>query len=101
MHDRWFVAERLREIGALLRLRGGKPFRARAYETGATAVESVSDEHFFPIVEAGRLTELPGIGPAIAAQITKLVERGTSSMLEELRAEFPKAVVALANVPGI
>jgi DNA polymerase/3'-5' exonuclease PolX len=40
--DRFAVAAALREIGVLLALDGANRFRARAYERGAQAVESLT-----------------------------------------------------------
>ena len=48
-------------MAGLLALAGESPFRARAYERAATAIEHL-DIDLAALVEAGRLTELPGIG---------------------------------------
>ncbi len=101
MYDKFLVAERLREIGALMRLRGGPTFRAAAYEKGALAVESVADDHLATLVDHARLVELPGVGKALAREITELARSGDSSLLCDLRAEFPAAIAELALLPGL
>jgi DNA polymerase (family 10) len=55
MRDRLATAAALREIGALLSLQGGERFRARAYRTGAIALEGFGGD-FRALVRQGRLT---------------------------------------------
>ena len=62
--DRGRIVAALREIGARLRLAGDNPFRARAYEGGAEAVEALADAELADHLEAGTLVEVPGIGGA-------------------------------------
>ena len=98
--DRLDVARALREIGALLQLTGENPYKARAYETGAAAVEGMGGDLGARV--AGRsLTEVPGIGKALAAQIGELAATGSSSLLESLRAKVPPGSVALMDVPSM
>ena len=44
MLDKFAVARALREIGSLLELEGENPFKVRAYETGARALEGLAQE---------------------------------------------------------
>ncbi len=44
---------------------------------------------------------MPRIGGALASQITQLYLTGESSVLNELRKEFPPGVVELSSVPGL
>lgn len=100
MNDKLAVARILREIGLYLDLKGDNRFRARAYETGARAVEELREE--LPLLVAQeRLTETRGIGPALAAVIAEIVTTGQSQQLEKLRGELPPGVLELAQVPGL
>jgi DNA polymerase (family X) len=98
--DRLAIARLLREIGLLLEIQGGNPFKARAYERGARALESLSAD-LGPLVAQNRLTELPAIGPALAATIVELHQTGRSEQLERLRAAMPPGVLELSQVPGL
>jgi DNA polymerase (family X) len=98
--DRAAIVARLREIAALLELRGGNRFKARAFERGARALEG-SREAVAVLVAEERLRDLPGIGFAIAGQITELHRTGTSQLLETLREGLPSGVLELSQVPGI
>ena len=100
MTDKLAVARILREIGLYLDLKGDNRFRARAYETGARAVEELREE--LPLLVAQqRLTESRGIGPALASVIAEIVTTGGSQQLEKLRGELPPGVLELAQVPGL
>src|SRR6478752_6685013 len=53
------------------------------------------------LVAEDRLTEIPGVGDAIADIITKLSKAGTHPSLEKLRKEIPEGVLELLAVPGL
>lgn len=97
--DRLGVADVLREIGSLLALEGASPFKSRAFERGARAVESAADLE--ALADDGRLQELPGVGPVLAATIDELLETGESRLLNELRARLPAGVVELSGVVSL
>jgi DNA polymerase (family 10) len=100
-NDRGQIVAVLREIGARLRLTGDNPFRARAYEGGAAAVEALSDAELGERLGSGTLTEVPGIGGALAAVITEVATTGTSAVLERLRASLPAPVLELTQISGV
>ena len=98
--DRFGVAAALQEIAQLMDLKGGQfRFKAKAYNAGARAIRD--RRRLESLVREDRLTTLPRIGDALASQIKQLYLTGESSVLEELRAEFPKGIVQLSAVPGL
>ncbi len=99
MPDKFAVARALLEIAALYRLTGKGRFQARAFEAGALAVESSHD--LGRLVDERRLTELPGVGRALAQQIADLWLTGRSELLERLRGEVPKGAVELSSLPSM
>ncbi|MGI9165563.1 MAG: DNA polymerase/3'-5' exonuclease PolX [Pyrinomonadaceae bacterium] len=99
--DKFAIAAALQEIASLLELKGGvSRFKARAYQTGARAIAAVAGD-IAKIIEDNRLTTLPGIGNALASQIKQLHVTGSSSVLDNLRQEFPPGIVELSAVPGL
>ncbi|HTM08099.1 MAG TPA: DNA polymerase/3'-5' exonuclease PolX [Verrucomicrobiae bacterium] len=100
MQERFFIADQLREIGRLLEVKGENRFKAKAYERAARALETLSDDLDLLVLNR-RLTEIPGVGAALAAVIDELYRTGRTSLLEELRAELPPGVVELKLVPGL
>jgi DNA polymerase (family X) len=97
--DRLGVADVLREIGVLLALEGASPFKTRAFERGARAVEAVAELE--ALAAEGRLQEIPGIGPVLATTIDELLTSGESRLLGELRARLPAGVVELSGVVSL
>jgi DNA polymerase (family X) len=100
MLDKFAVARALREIGTLLEVKGENPFKVRAYEAGARALEGLQDD-LAARVAAGRLRELPGVGEALAKKIAELHLGGTTPLLERLRAELPAGILELTRVPEL
>jgi DNA polymerase (family 10) len=82
------VASLLREYAQRTALRGGNPYQAKAYARAADSLAALTIPLEVLIAE-GRLTEIPGVGEAIADIITKLQRTGTHPGLEKLRKEIP------------
>ena len=98
--DKFGVAAALQEIAQLMDLRGGQyRFKAKAYNAGARSIQAVGD--LDRLVREDQLTTLPRIGSALASQIKQLYLTGESSVLNELRTEFPKGIVQLSAIPGL
>lgn len=94
------IAKLLREYAQRSALRGGNPYRAKAYSRAADSLTALA----VPIerlIEEDRLTEIPGVGDAIADIIVKLHRTGTHPSLEKLRRDVPAGVLELLSVPGL
>jgi DNA polymerase (family X) len=98
--DRLTIARALREMAELLAASGQEPFKARAYLRGAEVLERL-DADLGTLVDARRLTTLPGIGSALAAMITELYQTGRSRTLEEQRQRVPPFVLELSRIPRL
>jgi hypothetical protein len=97
--DKFAVAAALQEIAQLMDMRGGQyRFKAKAYNAGARSIQAVAN--LDKLVREDALTTLPRIGTALASQIKQLYLTGESSVLNELRKEFPPGIVQLTAVPG-
>ena len=98
--DKFGIAAALQEIAQLMELRGGQSrFKAKAYNAGARSIQAVGD--LDRLVREDLLTTLPRIGGALASQIKQLYLTGESSVLNDLRKEFPPGIVQLSVVPGL
>ncbi|MBW7974160.1 DNA polymerase/3'-5' exonuclease PolX [Bradyrhizobium sp. BR 10289] len=94
------VASLLREYAQRTALRGGNPYRAKAYSRAADSLAAL----IVPLdvlIDEDRLTEIPGVGDAIADIITKLHKTGSHPSLEKLRKEIPAGVLEMLAVPGL
>jgi DNA polymerase (family 10) len=98
--DKFAIASTLQKIAALMEIKGGNyRFKAKAYNAGARVIQSVAN--LDQLVAQDRLTSLPKIGEALAAQVKQLYLTGESSVLQELNQEFPEGTAELSTVPGL
>ncbi|KRQ01801.1 DNA polymerase [Bradyrhizobium yuanmingense] len=94
------VASLLREYAQRTALRGGNPYRAKAYSRAADSLAALAVPLDVLIAE-DQLTEIPGVGDAIADIIANLHKTGTHPSLEKLRKEIPAGVLEMLAVPGL
>src|SRR5258705_5488103 len=94
------IAVALQEIAVLLKIKGGRFFQARAYESAARVVAELGDS-INSLIRENRVRSIAGIGEAIARQIEDLHQTGSSWLLKRLRSELPRGAMELATVPGL
>src|SRR5436190_10305802 len=94
------IAEVLEEIGTLLELKGENPFKIRAYVNAARAIETFGG-NISNLQDEEVVAKIPGIGRSIADKIKELAATGSLKYLEDLRAEFPKAILELFSISGL
>ena len=98
--DKRDVARTLEEIAVLLELTGVNPFKVRAYENAARAVDGLSED-LGQVVSEGRLTEVPGIGDSTGANIAELWKTGRMKFYEDLAASVPPGYIEMTRIPGL
>ncbi len=98
--DKAGIANALQEISTLLELKDENVFKIRAYANAARSIEAWGGS-FSDLQDEEALAKIPGIGKAIAAKIKELIATGSLKYLEELRAEFPAAILELFSIPGL
>ena len=94
------VAALLRDVAMALRIKGADRFQVAAYETAASGVVHTT----VPVRElwqAGRLTEIAGIGGSIAGHLDEWFRTGRSARFDEALAGIPDVVLELVRVPGV
>jgi len=94
------IAEVLSEIATLLELKDENPFKIRAYANAARSIETWGG-NLADLQDEVALAKIPGVGKAIAAKIKELAATGSLKYVEELRAEFPAAILELFSIPGL
>ena len=90
----------LEQIATLLELKGENPFKIRAYANAARAIETFGG-NISNLQDEEALSKIPGIGKSIADKIKELAATGSLKYLEELRAEFPAAILQLFSISGL
>jgi DNA polymerase (family 10) len=94
------VAKLLQEFGHRTALRGGNPYRAKAYTRAAENLLALT-QPLQELVAQERLTEIPGVGGAIAEIVTKLHLTGDHPSLRSMRKEIPSGVLEMLSIPGL
>ena len=94
------IARHLRQTASLIELTGGNAYRARAYSNAARRIDDL-DAPATEYMQAGRLTELEGIGSGMADEISALLETGSTSLQEELLEELPSGLPELLRIKGL
>ncbi len=87
-------------MGQLLELKGENPFRIRAYENGARALESI-EEDLDTLIKEKRLAEVKGIGKTLAEKIATLYEFGYLREFEQMKKSVPEGLVEMLDIPGL
>jgi DNA polymerase (family 10) len=94
------IADALEELGDLYELDGAIAHRVLAYRRAAEAVREATVS-VAALAQAGRATELPGIGETLQEKILALAHTGTIPAAERLRAKFPPGLIAITRIPGL
>lgn len=95
------IAALFNRLADLLELEDADPFRVRAYRNGARTISSLA-QNVAELVKAGKdLSELPGIGEALAKKIETIVETGKLPQLDKVGARTPPALSKLMKIEGL
>jgi DNA polymerase (family 10) len=94
------VIDALEEIALLLELAGENPFKTRAYQNAARALQTL-DRDLADVVTAGELSKIRGIGTGLSEKIATLVTEDELPYLEDLRQRVSPGLLDLLKVPGL
>ncbi len=94
------IAHTLEGIAQLLDLKGENPFKIRAYQNAARAVETYAGDLEAAAAKGG-LGEIEGIGKSAAEKIAELIQTGHLAYFDELKAGFPPGIFELFTVNGL
>ncbi len=95
------IADVLEEIGLLLELKGENPFKIRAYQAGARALEALEAAELEWLIAAGELGTIKGFGEALVQKITELHATGRLEFFEKLKASIAPGLVEMLSIPGL
>ena len=95
------IGDVFQDIAGLLEMKGEKRFTVVAYQRAARALGHHPVDIGQAVRDGADLTEIPGVGKAIAAKTAELAATGRMAYFERLRAEFPDGILDVMRVPGI
>src|SRR3954468_2403242 len=94
------IASLFDELADLYELDGAVVHRVLAYRNAAKSVRE-APRSVAAMTREGKVTELPGIGRTLEEKIEALLETGTITAVEKLRAKFPAGLMDLLRLPGL
>lgn len=96
------IAELLRAVAASYELKDAQrnKFRIIAYERAADAVEHATSE-LKDLWDEGKLAEVPGVGPNIAAHLDELFRKGKSQHFQGIMKGYSPNIFKLIKIQGI
>jgi len=94
------LAEKFRQIADLLEIKGEVIYKILAYRRAAESLDELGRDAY-TIWEEDKLTNIPGVGKAIAEKIEELFTTGKLDFLERLTKEVPASLVELLAVPDL
>jgi DNA polymerase (family 10) len=95
------IADVLTEIGTLLELQGENPFKVRAYQTGARALEAIEEAELARLIAEEKLGTIKGFGDALVQKITELHTTGRLEFFEKLKASIEPGLAEMLQIPGL
>jgi DNA polymerase (family 10) len=96
--DKEEIIKILKEISVLLELKDENPFKIRAYQNSARALET-SDMELNKDLKVEDLTSIKGIGSHIAEKIKTLIDTGSLKYYQELKESVPPGLVEMLAIP--
>lgn len=94
------LARIFERIADLLEIKGELIFKVRAYRNAADGLRQSLD-NLDQLRKENRLTEIPGVGEAIARKIDELLATGKLEFLERLESDVPTSLLEVLSIPGI
>jgi DNA polymerase (family 10) len=95
------IADVLAEIGTLLELKGENPFKVRAYQAGARALEAIEEAELARLIAEDGLQSVKGIGEALAKKIAEVHQTGRLEFFEKLKSSVEPGLVEMLTIPGL
>lgn len=93
-------AEIFDRIADLMEIKGEVIYKTLAYRKAAENIRSLPGS-LIGIHQQGKLTEIPGIGKAIAEKIEEIIDTGKLGFLQRLEEEVPVGLLDILQVPDI
>lgn len=94
------LAEVFEKIASLMEIKGEVIYKTLAYRRAAESLRALPGD-VSAYWKEERLTEIPGVGNAIADKISELLQTGELVFLNNLEQEVPPSLLELLQVPDI
>jgi DNA polymerase (family 10) len=94
------VADLFTTIADLLEIKGDVVYKILAYRKAADSIRTLT-QYVYEVWRKGELTEISGVGKAIAEKIDELMSTGRLEFFERLKEEVPISLAEMLRVPDL
>ncbi|HSQ26371.1 MAG TPA: DNA polymerase/3'-5' exonuclease PolX [Anaerolineales bacterium] len=94
------IIEVFTRIADLMEIKGEVIYKILAYRKAVDSLENLAGD-VVSAWQAGTLTEIPGVGKAIAEKIDEMLSTGKLEFLERLEQEVPPGLIEVLKVPDV
>ncbi len=94
------LAEIFQTIANLLEIKGDVIYKILAYRKAADSLRDYGG-NVYDVWQDGKLTDIPGVGKAIAEKIDELYTTGHLEFLDKLSTEVPPSLAEMLGVPDL
>ncbi len=98
--DKEQIIKTLKDISVLMELRDENPFKIRAYQNSARALQA-SDIDLNRDLSVKDLTDIKGIGSHIAEKIKTMLDSGELKFYRDLKESVPPGLVEMLAIPSM
>lgn len=98
--DNQEIARAFNRIADLLEIKGELVHKVLAYRRAAEAIVEMGED-IRDYQRQGRLTDIPGVGKALAEKIDELLSTGQLAYLARLEQEVPPGLLEVRAIPGV
>ena len=96
------VARLLVQTADLMEIAAEDPFRIRSYRNAASAIEACPESVLDILRDPNRkVTDLPGIGKGMAANLQEIAARGSFERRDQLLERYPPTALELLKIQGL
>ncbi|MEZ5400750.1 MAG: DNA polymerase/3'-5' exonuclease PolX [Bryobacteraceae bacterium] len=96
------IARLLSETADLMEIAGDDGFRVRSYRNAAAAIESYPERLADVARDPDRkLTDVPGVGKAMAEHIADILKNGSFNRRDELLSRYPPTALEFLKIQGL
>lgn len=94
------LADIFQTIANLMEIKGDMIYKILAYRKAADSLRDYAG-NIYDVWQEGKLTDIPGVGKAIAEKIDELYTTGHLEFLDKLSNEVPPSLAELLEVPDL
>ena len=94
------IIEVFTRIADLMEIKGEVIYKILAYRKAVDSLENLAGD-VVSAWQTGALTEIPGVGKAIAEKIDEMLSTGKLEFLERLEQEVPPGLIEVLKVPDV